>query len=79
MKTMRSNGRITDKDAFKLKNAIVRLGKQIERLKLEKGDLEFELGRVSTGKKMHKECRSKSPDKMCPDCNCWKLTREICS
>lgn len=77
MRTMRSNGRITDKDAHKLKTAIVRLAKQIERLKIEKGDLEFELGRVSTGHKMHKECRH--PHKMCPDCNCWKATREICS
>ena len=26
-----------------------------------------------------KLCKSKNPEKMCDDCNCWKHTREMCS
>lgn len=25
------------------------------------------------------QCRSKNPSEMCPKCNCWKMTRELCS
>lgn len=24
-------------------------------------------------------CKSDDPDSMCEDCNCWKMTREMCS
>lgn len=27
----------------------------------------------------HKACKSASPDEMCPNCNCWKHTRAMCS
>jgi hypothetical protein len=26
-----------------------------------------------------KRCKSENPDFKCKECNCWKLTREICS
>jgi hypothetical protein len=35
-------------------------------------DMEYLLGQL-------KLCKSKNPEKMCDECDCWKHTREICS
>lgn len=33
--------------------------------------------RLNTGP--HIECKSANPDVQCRQCNCWKMTRELCS
>jgi hypothetical protein len=34
---------------------------------------------IETVRGVYRACTSNNPDKMCQQCNCWKMTRACCS
>lgn len=79
LKTMRSSKPYDAARIDKIEKKLTKLVKEIEALKREKADLEWQLGRYYQGKQVHAECKVESPDVMCITCDCWKKTREMCS